>query len=332
MLLKDCELNPTHVVINPITRRRPEADWISCRDRGIIPKPLFVLYCRANFLSFGSAPTFLSDKDNLLFSYFSIILRGVKSSLSDADHELENFLDAHSQIPDYGKKARGEPTDMEAPDRARRHLKMFLFSLHSALDGTADLIAVILTGLLPNLQLGKSSFKAVEKWIRKPLPESQDQIVTPERYYVEMLYSRLQPLVISKGPERDWLSFMRTIRNKSAHFGEVFRYINLHDKEGIFYTFLPRRWPYFWETYYRKSGGKPEDYPPLSEILHDDLVHQDIRSYCQGLRKKVINVVETVADVLVQAYTGLSGLPTKEDAIAQLQNSMQRSRFERFLE
>lgn len=65
MLLKDCELDIDMVVAAPIERTAPEEVWIKGRESGILPKPIYELYCKAGFLSFGVAPSFLKDKENI---------------------------------------------------------------------------------------------------------------------------------------------------------------------------------------------------------------------------------------------------------------------------
>jgi len=68
MRIEDCILNVDIVSAAPITRTEPEDEWKKALESNAIPVSLYDLYCKANFLSFGSAPAFLKDKDNLLFS------------------------------------------------------------------------------------------------------------------------------------------------------------------------------------------------------------------------------------------------------------------------
>ena len=90
MRLQDCILDVDVVVTAPLRVSSPDQSWIDARDSGAIPSPLFALYCRADYLSFGSAPGFLADPQNILFSYFAMLLRSLRDLLSEAQ-ELLNF-------------------------------------------------------------------------------------------------------------------------------------------------------------------------------------------------------------------------------------------------
>lgn len=94
MRLENCVLNFNVVVSAPLTRTEPEEEWVRATESDAISASLYDLYSRANFLSFGSAPSFSRDDDNLLFSYFSMLLRSLMESLVDADEQLRSFLGA----------------------------------------------------------------------------------------------------------------------------------------------------------------------------------------------------------------------------------------------
>lgn len=333
MRLEDCDLNIDFVVSAPIMRTEPEPEWVAARKSGVIPEPAFALYSRASFLSFGAAPPFLGDHKKFLFSYFSMVLRSVKEALVDGDYELQEFVKAHAQVYDPGKKARAEPWDPKADDRARKHFRLLLLSLQAGLDAVADLTALFLTGLIPDLRVGRAQFSRVEAWLDRPLA-STGLIVTPQLDLLEQLHQKLQALVSAGSLEQDWLPLMRMFRNKSAHLGDaVFRQVGLHDSKGMFYTFLPRQWPYIWEEHLQPAGskdaGKRSDIPTL---LRDSLVHQDVVTYARGLRTKVTAVISAVLEVVDSAYLKFKDFPQNQAALAELQGNSQAFAFVSFKE
>jgi len=83
-------------------------DRLRAQEPGTIPVSVFVLYARTNYLSFGAAPAFLKDDENVLFSYFGVLLRSVIKSLVEADKERRLFFEAHGQGYNPVNKARGE--------------------------------------------------------------------------------------------------------------------------------------------------------------------------------------------------------------------------------
>jgi hypothetical protein len=137
MLLKDCVLDADVFVTAPFVRTEAEQEWVLARDSGSIPIELFDLYCRANYLSFGGATRFLRDPDNVLFSYFSMLLRSVMESLTDSREQARAFIEDQGLTYDAGKAIRGESWDPEADARARRHFRDLLIALQTSLDALA---------------------------------------------------------------------------------------------------------------------------------------------------------------------------------------------------
>ena len=330
MRLENCDLNIDLVVSAPVMRTQPEPEWVAARDSGVLPPAVFALYSRASFLSFGGAPPFLSDDKRFLFSYFSMLLRSVKESLTDADEELKLFIEVQGQVYDPGKKIRGEPWDPTADDRARRHFRLLLLALQGALDAVADLVALFLTGLVPGLQLARAQFARIEAWLYRPLP-APELVITPQRQYLENLYSRLRPLVLADAPERDWLPLMRMFRNKAAHLGDsVFRYVGLHDNASKFYTFVPRRWPYIWEEHMHPAGAAGTGQSIL-DLLRESLVHDDIVSYARGVRSRITGLIGAAVEVIDSAYVAFKDFQTNEAALAELEGSSEAFEFQYFL-
>ena len=145
MLIDNCNLNPAGISIAPFIYNEAEPDWIHARDAGVIPTSLFDLYLRANYLSFGSAPRFLTDDEHVLFTYFSMVVRSIKESLGEAGEQLPLFMTQLNLTYDPIKRVKGEPWEPEADKRSRKHFREVLLSLQAALDAFADLAAVLLT-------------------------------------------------------------------------------------------------------------------------------------------------------------------------------------------
>jgi hypothetical protein len=332
MRLEDCVLNFDLVMTAPLQRTEPEQEWVRAHSSKVIPASLYDLYCRANYLSFGAVSSFLQDDDNVLFSYFGMLMRSQMEAFADADEQLRLFIEAQIRTYDLGKKARGESWDSEADGRARRRFRDSLISLQGGLDALADLIALFFTGLIPDLRLGRAQFSRIERWLDRPLPAG-GLVLTPSEHHVRRLYDTLRPLVYPSQPEHDWLPLMRLFRNKGAHLGSaMFRYVGLHDESFHFYTFIPRQWPYIWERYMkRREANRPADPDFLPTLLRKTLVHQDIITYAQSLQAKVHDVVHGGVSVLIEAYEQFKDFPVNQAALAELQGSSESYDFECFL-
>jgi len=273
----------------------------------------------------------MKDDENILFSYFGMLLRSVMDALVEADDELRLFVEARMQVYDPGKRIRGESWDPTAEGRARRHFRHFILSLQTALDGFADTSALFFTRLVPDLRLGRAQFSRLESWLARPLPVP-GLVVSPQEHLLRQLYDALRPLVYPDGPDRDWLRLMRLFRNKAAHLGDaVFRYVVLHDESDRFYTFLPRQWPYIWERHMKPaSDSGPQDPDRLPTLFRETLTHQDINSWVRGLRSTVHTVLDSGLSVLNVAFRTVEGFPLNQAALAQLNGSSEFHTFEYF--
>ena len=140
MRLDDCDLQGiAGVSMASIQRNAPEAEWVNGAREGAIPLGLYNLYQRANFLSFGTAPRFLSDSENLLFSYFGLVLRSIQESLVDAHQQFALFSAAHKLVYDPMKNIRGEKWEKGAEKREVRHFRDLLIALQTAFDALGRL-------------------------------------------------------------------------------------------------------------------------------------------------------------------------------------------------
>ena len=314
MRLEDCALDIAGAAMAPQQRSSPEDEWLRARDAEAIPLSLFDLYTRASYLSFGAAPPFMRDNENILFSYFGMLLRSVMKALVEADDELRMFMEARGQVYDPGKRLRGEAWDPTADDRARRHFRHLILSLQSALDALADMTGLFFTGLVPDLRVGRAQFSRIERWLARPLP-IPGLILSPQEYLLRQLYDALHPLVY---PE--------------AHLGDaVFRYVVLHDESGRFYTFLPRQWPYIWERHMKPATtSTAADRESLPTLLKETLMHQDIKSWVRGLRFTVHAVLDAGFSLFNTTYREFAGFPLNVAALAELNGSAELLAFEYF--
>jgi len=198
MRLQNCILDIDRVAVpTSMLSSSPEQDWIDARNSELIPPSLFTLYCRADYLSFGSAPGFFADSQNILFSYFAMLLRSLKDLLIEAQELVAEFSKEQAQTYDIGKRVRGESWDAGASTRARRAFKYLMVSLSGTLDSLADLVALFFTGRIPRLRLGRAEFVRLEDWLQKPLVSS-GLITTPYEHYLQALYDVLQPLALQR--------------------------------------------------------------------------------------------------------------------------------------
>ena len=333
MHLDECDLDGIDLIsAAPLERTSPEDEWVSAADDQKIPLGLFDLYRRANCLSFGTAPRFLSDAENLLFTYFGLVLRSVQESLVDAHEQVRMFAAAHKLVYDPMKQHRGEPWEKDAAKREVRHFRDLLTALQTALDASADLIAIFFPGGIKELKVGRAQFSKIETWLQKPFPPT-GLIVTPFEFHLKRLYDVLQPLIRAPYPETDWLPLMRLLRNKAAHLGSpLFRQVGLpRFGDGVLFAFIPREWPYLWERQIKPAGQRPGNPSLFPMQLRASLIHQDIETYSRGLCAKVQVVIAAMSSVLNDAYEQFKDLPEDEAALLQLKGNFEKYDFESFV-
>jgi hypothetical protein len=334
MRLDDCDLDGIDFVsAAPLTRNTPESEWVSAAHDGAIPSGLFDLYQRANFLSFGTAPRFLSDGENLLFSYFGLVLRSIQESLVDAHEQADLFAAGEELVYDPMKKLRGERWEKDAGKRSRRHFRDLLIALQTTLDALADVIAIFFPGCIKALEVGRSQFSKIEPWLKDGFSPT-NLIVTPFEFHLKKLHDSLAPLVCASHPETDWLPMMRLFRNKAAHLGQpLFRQIGLHRAgDGKMFAFMPRQWPYLWESLIKPAGQREKNPVAFSQLLRDVLIHQDIVTYSRGLLVKVQMVVAAASVVLNETYEQFKDLPENQSALLQLRSNFVKYTFESFVD
>lgn len=331
MRLEDCVTAINVAIAAPLVRSGAEENWIRARASGSIPDSLYELYEKADYLSFGAGPRFLMDGQNILFTYFTMLLRCLLEGLTDADDQLRGFVIAQKMVHDPGKIRRGEEWHPDADVKAKRHFRDLLIALHGGLDTYSDLVALFFTGTIPDLTLGRGEFRRIESWLSQP-PPVQRPVATPYDSHIQNLYDALCPLVHPAPPEKDWLPFARMLRNKAAHLGHpVFRQVGLHDKEAHFFVFLPRKWPYFWER--DITVHDPIHAAVVTDLrgrFHDTLIHQDVISFASALRLRVFKVIDQGVSVVSSAYSDFCGFQPNERALAELNRNSVAYEFQSF--
>jgi len=334
MKLDGCDLEGIDAVSTaPFQHNAPEEEWLNAAKDGAIPPGLYDLYQRANFLSFGAGPRFLSDEENLLFSYFGLVLRSVQESLVDGRDQIELFAAAHELVYDPIKQLRGERWEKGADKKERRHFRDLLIALHTALDALSDVIAIFFPGYIQGLEVGRAQFSKIEAWLNLPFLSS-GLIVTPSEFYLKKLHDSVEPLVNAPRPEADWLPMMRLFRNKAAHLGQpLFRQVGLHRKgDGKLFAFIPRQWPYLWEKLIKPAGQQLSKPVPFPELFRETLIHQDIVTYCIGLSSKVQTVIAAASIVLNETYDRFKDLPGNQAALLQLKSNFKKYDFENWVD
>src|SRR5574341_1089631 len=328
MKLEELNLDVAGAVGAPIKITAPQPEWLQAKNTGGIPESLFKLYEAAGYLSFGMAPKFLADGDNVLFSYFGMLLRGLRQQLVDGAEVLAELEQAHGLLYDPIKKAKGLPWDPTADRHSKRAFREIIVAAYSSLDMTADIVALMFTACIPGLTVGRAQFGSIEDWLRKPAPVTRARL-TPQDAGLADLRAALTPLVLPSGAERDWLPLVRMLRNKGAHLGDdVFRYFGLFGPDDCLYLFIPREWPYLFEQHMKPAGEGSKE--PLPDFLLRTLIHEDYISFAKGLNAKVHRVVGAASGVLGAAYTMFSDFELNQRALMELKKNSQAYSFEHF--
>lgn len=333
MKLVDCNFTVSKITMAPLRRSEPEEMWVRERAKGSIPEPLFDLYKRASYLSFGTPPSFLRDQDNILFSYFGMMVRSLASLLVDIDRENEAFVEAEKNQYYPGIEIDDPAWTKEKSDSASARVdqifRNLLISLHGSLDAVSEIIAIFSQGGIKGLQVGHAQFHAIEVWLKNDY-KPPSSIMTPRDVYLEKLHTKLMPIVHCQPPETGWLAYMRLMRNKVAHLGNgPLRFGRLSGNDGAAYTFAPRVWPYLWERDVKRRDQQGRlDMP---EILLKTLVHQDVVEYMRGATRKIKEVVHGVCNLTSKAYTEFENFGFNQIALDELANNSKKCSFQHFL-
>jgi hypothetical protein len=331
MKLNDQMLNVTGVVSAPLVIAGPEADWLAARDSGKLPKNVFSLYEAANFFSLDAAPRFLDDDDKWLFSFLTALVRGTRECLVEAQELLGEIQKSHGLKYTPAKRARGEKYDRDAAGRQMRDFKYLIISLASALDQFAEIVGLLFTKEIDRVTCGRASFVDVKRFAATPLVGASG-IVSPKKFYLEKLHAKLALEVVGKGAESGWIDLFYLYRNKLAHLGDfMFDKVELHDKSGEFFTFLPRKWLQPHRSRIKPSTDlKPRGREEFKKYIKNGFIHVDITEYSQRLVEKVKKLLDAGFGVLTEAYVAFRDFDLNVSALQELRNQSESSPFKFF--
>jgi hypothetical protein len=333
MKLSDCDFGAPAVTMAPLRRSEPEEKWARGKAEGSIPESLFDLYRRAAYLSFGAAPSFLKDPDNILFSYFGMMAQSLASLLINIDRENRMFIEAGKNAYYPGKNI-DDPTwtrekSQSASLEANQIFRNLLISLYGSLDTLSEIIAIFSQGGISKLDVGHAQFNSIEVWLSNDY-KAPPGILAPRDIYLEGLHAKLKPIVHCRPPEEGWLIYLRLMRNKVAHFGEgPLRFWGLRGSDGAPYTFAPRVWPCLWEKMVKPADERSN--VDLTEWLLETLVHQDVVDYMRGAARKIKEAVQETCSVTANAYTEFADFGFNQIALDELMHNSKACSFQRFV-
>jgi hypothetical protein len=295
MRLKDC-LESDAVVSAPLARKAPDDSWLSAYKDKSIPESLYKFYVTTEYFSFDKCPKFLRDEQKLLFPHLEAAIDLIKLSFEEY-YELINLMkkyDSDSYTP--FKKIKGEKFDKSAPKHFNRYFQILIINMYSILDSIAEAITIILSWG----DLGRSQFSSLVKSVKDNLKKKAPsiKIVTLEDNYIEKIKNIIEEEIVKDNNE--WYELFKLYRNKQSHFRRYSGFL-LHDKQGRFYHFLPRQWPYYFQqdiSYAEGTKAKRN----LKEAISELIMEQDIFEYCDGLHKKIYNLTNRIFNVLIEAY------------------------------
>lgn len=320
MRLTDCNLDTSQLWISPPVVTRPTPEWVDAHEREVIPKGLFRLYTSAQFLSVHAPRGFLGDSRHVLFGYFGTLLRGLRAIHIESKDERESLEQSFAD-----KSFKGKAMGKSADAAARRHLKHFLIAQTGLLDALAELIALFFSSEIKGLSVGRADFSTIETWLRTNTPAAGSIVSTSEHFLLE-LHRLLTPLIVVTGPDRDWFQLLQLLRNKLAHISHPILFTGIHDSQGTFYTFIPKRWPFIKEELFIDGSNDTT----LGERYKEVLMQQDLLSFCRGLDERTRKVVDTTCNLLSDAYGQFEQLSVNQVGLDQLSRNTKEYEFEGF--
>jgi hypothetical protein len=333
MKLQDCHMQLRSVVTPPFEHDAPGADWREVRAAGHIPPQLWDLYRATRYLSASALAGFETPNARIITVYFARLIRSVKECLLDSAELRTQMRDLSARQYDPRKPYPHE-FDRDAARRHRSAFRSLLVNLVGSLDVFADIVAVMLPRQVPHLRAGGAAFTVLERWLatRHEVPSG---LISPTAHFVAELHEQLGPIVvISSGPERDWLPLMRMYRNKAAHLGhQSYTQFGLESKiDGNLAFFIPRSWPFVAEQYAAVGPpSQPTNEPvDFSDVLSDWLMHQDLEEYSEGAFRKIHVVLGAGFGALHRLYMQLKAVPVANATLEDLEKSKLSYKFEYF--
>jgi hypothetical protein len=333
--IQDCHTQLGAVVTPPLEHEDPGDDWRAAKADGRIPEKLWDLYRATRYLSASALAGLATPDARIITVYYARLIRSVKECLLDAVELRTEMRDFYSRQYDPRKPYPHE-FDRDASRRHRSAFRNLLVNLVGALDVFADVVAVMLPHEIPRLKAGGAAFTDIEKWLARPhqLPSG---LISPAQHFVAELHQQLSSIVVvTAGPERDWLPLMRMYRNKVAHLGhDSYTQFGLESKASDeLGFFIPRSWPFVFEQHATMTppSGAQNEVVDLSDVLTESLMHQDIEEYSDGAVHKINSILDVGFGVLHRLYVQFNSIPLSDNTLEDLERSKQSYKFEYFVQ
>lgn len=332
MKLQACEQDISHVVLkaSPLIDRA-ESKWKDARETGTIPEGLFRFYVNANYFSPDSCPRYFNDQDRVLFSYLGGLTDATRQCLVETAESQEEIKDSETILSLAFKDRAAQRRHPEAEDRQRKAARSLILSLFSSLDLLSEVIAVFFPGKISGLTVGRAQFFRLLQWFDEPGKTDSRGLVTPIEFHLNELWNKLSPLLVLGNPEHDWVSLLVLFRNKLAHLGRFSSMdFRLHDEQGVFYAFLPRKWPFIWQRYLRWDTKAEQEGASIFEFIEETCIHIDLIELVEGLVRRALEVLETAYSELTTCYDIVKELESNREALRQLVTSSKSCEFRSF--
>ena len=334
MRLQDCDLSIDAVMFrDAVIRDSAEPVWRAAWNDSRIPDSLFRLYTEADYLSLDKAPRYLEDPDRILFSYYAMLLNGLRESIAETNELLDEVKSWEEQV--YSPLT--QTGDLAAGGKQRRAFRYLLLNLSSSLDLLAELLALFFTGDVGPIRVGKASSTGLFRWIAEPLTPLQNELQSPRDHHRQKLHRTLRPYTLRQPPEGDWHELLTLYRNKLSHLGgSTVMDFRLHDDQGRFYAFLPREWPFTWQKHIRFGEDAPVDHQTARSntvaLIRRTCIHIDIVEYSELLSRRITAILDSALDILVEAYHDLRDFPSNQAALSELERETRSCSFTEFVD
>lgn len=327
MKLKDCELQVDLLYSSGKKFTVLDRQWEEDCDRCKIPRGLVTFFRRAEGFLWQKAPSYLRDNQSRLFPYLEAMTSGVRGSLVEAERQkslipllLYRSYDPIKTLEHNVESAEWGRRYQEVANELQNTFKYLLLNLSSALDGLAEVIALMFYPLLEKpksvFELGRADFSKVQE-LFKAKEDTSSLIIDPTVYHLQEVVMSLRRHIEIENKDHEWYALFRFYRNKLSHIGtSVFEIMCFHDKQNNFYQFLPKVWPNYikQDVEPKEELGNNQNESDLREALCKNLIHIDIGEYSEGIFSKVFTLTGDVFDKLSEAYINLSVLPPNEEA------------------
>ena len=229
------------------------------------------------------------------------------------------------------KRANRQQYDQAAASRQTRDFKYLVINLASALDQFAEIVALLFTKEIDRLTCGRASFVEVKKFAAAPRVGGPG-IVSPKKYYLEKLHTKLSLELFFAGAESGWADLFYLYRNKLAHLGNfMFDKIGFHDNNDEFFTFLPKKWPQPHRGRIKTGTNSiPKDPNAFQKYIRSGFIHVDITEYSERLVEKIKTLLDSGFGVLTEAYLAFRDFDLNFAALNELRKQSESHKFKFF--